>query len=103
MRGRILRIGQAACTLPAEAVPTPDGHDLEGAMGRSLAVFALPAIALVVGLSVQTRALASVTHEPQTAPAPREDVLAALLIEVRGLRVAMEQMAAAGPRVQLAL
>jgi chromosome segregation ATPase len=31
------------------------------------------------------------------------DVLAALLIEVRGLRAAMEQMASAGPRVQLAL
>src|SRR5688500_9866969 len=31
------------------------------------------------------------------------DVLGALLTEVRGLRVAMEQMASAGPRVQLAL
>jgi chromosome segregation ATPase len=31
------------------------------------------------------------------------DVLGALLIEVRGLRQAMEQMAQAGPRVQLAL
>jgi len=31
------------------------------------------------------------------------DVLASLLVEVRGLRAAMEQMAAAGPRVQLAL
>jgi septal ring factor EnvC (AmiA/AmiB activator) len=29
--------------------------------------------------------------------------LAALLVEVRGLRAAMEQMASAGPRVQLAL
>ena len=36
-----------------------------------------------------------------TQPAP--DVLAALLVEVRGLRQAMEQMASAGPRVQLAL
>jgi predicted nucleic acid-binding Zn-ribbon protein len=36
-----------------------------------------------------------------TPPAP--DVLAALLVEVRGLRAAMEQMASAGPRVQLAL
>jgi chromosome segregation ATPase len=72
-------------------------------MGRSLAVFTLPAIALVVGLSVQTRAAAPVTHGSQTAVVPREDVLPALLIEVRGLRVAMEQMAAAGPRVQLAL
>jgi chromosome segregation ATPase len=32
-----------------------------------------------------------------------EDVLPALLTEVRGLRAAMEQMASAGPRVQLAL
>ena len=31
------------------------------------------------------------------------DVLSALLTEVRGLRQAMEQMASAGPRVQLAL
>ncbi len=35
---------------------------------------------------------------------PQEsDVLSALLTEVRGLRQAMEQMAASGPRVQLAL
>lgn len=31
------------------------------------------------------------------------DVLVGLLVEVRGLRAAMEQMASAGPRVQLAL
>jgi chromosome segregation ATPase len=31
------------------------------------------------------------------------DVLAALLVEVRGLRAAMEQLGAAGPRVQLML
>ncbi len=35
------------------------------------------------------------------APPAREDVLPALLAEVRGLRAAMEQMASAGPRVQL--
>jgi chromosome segregation ATPase len=36
------------------------------------------------------------------APAPaRDDVLVSLLGEVRGLRAAMEQMASAGPRVQL--
>ena len=38
----------------------------------------------------------------QTTATP-PDVLAALLVEVRGLRAAMEQMASAGPRVQLAL
>jgi len=32
-----------------------------------------------------------------------QDTLAALLVEVRGLRVAMEQMASVGPRVQLAM
>ena len=32
-----------------------------------------------------------------------QDTLTALLVEVRGLRAAMEQMAAAGPRVQLAM
>ena len=33
--------------------------------------------------------------------AGRDEVLNALLVEVRGLRAAMEQMASAGPRVQL--
>ena len=38
----------------------------------------------------------------QAVPAPKnEDVLPALLAEVRGLRAAMEQLASAGPRVQL--
>jgi predicted nucleic acid-binding Zn-ribbon protein len=37
----------------------------------------------------------------QTA-ASNQDTLAALLVEVHGLRAAMEQMASAGPRVQLA-
>lgn len=37
------------------------------------------------------------------AQATPPDVLPALLVEVRGLRAAMEQMASAGPRVQLAL
>ena len=38
----------------------------------------------------------------QAVQAPKtEDVLPALLAEVRGLRAAMEQMASAGPRVQL--
>ena len=38
----------------------------------------------------------------QAAQAPKnEDVLPALLAEVKGLRAAMEQMASAGPRIQL--
>jgi chromosome segregation ATPase len=40
-------------------------------------------------------------HARQTAPASNDQVLQALLVEVRGLRAAMEQMASAGPRVQL--
>jgi hypothetical protein len=39
----------------------------------------------------------------QATRATDQDVLPALLIEVRGLRAAMEQMASAGPQVQLAL
>ncbi len=38
----------------------------------------------------------------QTAPS-HQDTLAALLIEVRGLRAAMEQMASVGPSIQLAM
>ena len=37
------------------------------------------------------------------AATPDQDVLPALLTEVRGLRAAMEQMASAGPQVQLAI
>jgi predicted nucleic acid-binding Zn-ribbon protein len=36
-------------------------------------------------------------------PHSGDDILPALLMEVRGLRAAMEHMASAGPRVQLAL
>src|SRR3982750_1059702 len=40
-------------------------------------------------------------HARQAGPPANEAVLPALLTEVRGLRAAMEQMASAGPRVQL--
>jgi len=41
-------------------------------------------------------------HAGQSAPpAKTEDMLPALLEEVKGLRAAMEQMASAGPRIQL--
>jgi chromosome segregation ATPase len=50
---------------------------------------------LSIGFGVSMTAQGSKPQEP--------DVLSALLTEVRGLRQAMEQMAAAGPRVQLAL
>lgn len=46
-------------------------------------------------------AVAMAGRAQQTASPP--DILSALLIEVRGLRAALEQMATAGPRVQLAL
>jgi chromosome segregation ATPase len=36
-------------------------------------------------------------------PSAQTDLVPALLVEIRGLRAAMEQMAAAGPRVQLTL
>lgn len=45
-----------------------------------------------------------VSMAAQTARAPQEpDVLGSLLVEVRGLRQAMERVASAGPQVQLAL
>ena len=50
---------------------------------------------LLVGFGASMAAQAARPQEPE--------VLSALLTEVRGLRQAMEQMAAAGPRVQLAL
>jgi chromosome segregation ATPase len=51
-------------------------------------------VAAAIGGSIIGRA-----QQTQAQP----DVLSALLTEVRGLRAAMEQMASAGPRVQLVL
>jgi chromosome segregation ATPase len=69
-------------------------------MRWSRAVFAAFIIATVAVLAVST----SASQSPARQAAPQqEDVLPALLVEVRGLRAAMEQMASAGPRVQLAL
>lgn len=53
------------------------------------------AAVLSVAFGVTMGAQATKTTEP--------DVLAALLTEVRGLRLALEEMGTAGPRVQLAL
>lgn len=55
-------------------------------------VLVLTAVLIVPGLK-------PFQAEPQ---AQNPDTLAALLVEVKGLRAAMEQMAATGPRVQLA-
>lgn len=62
----------------------------------------LASVLVTMALGTAPRTNASPQTMPSAAPA-REDVLPALLTEVRGLRVAMEQMASAGPRVQLAL
>ncbi len=66
-------------------------------MRRKIDVLALVLVASGAGLSVRARAAAQATR------ATEQDVLPALLFEVRGLRAAMEQMASAGPKVQLAL
>ena len=56
---------------------------------------------LVVLISTASLGAARAGQAPVASTAP--DTIAALLVEVRGLRAAMEQIAAAGPRVQLAL
>src|ERR671913_210744 len=55
-------------------------------------------VTLVVGFAAVAPTVSAQTGRPQET-----DVLTALLMEVRGLRSVMEQMASAGPRVQLAL
>jgi predicted nucleic acid-binding Zn-ribbon protein len=62
-------------------------------LSRALVLVLMVAAALIGG------SLVGRAQQPQPPP----DVLTALLIEVRGLRAAMEQMASAGPRGQLAL
>jgi peptidoglycan hydrolase CwlO-like protein len=64
---------------------------------RKIVVLTLVLVLGGAGLGVRARAAAQATR------ATDQDVLPALLIEVRGLRAAMEQMASAGPQVQLAL
>jgi chromosome segregation ATPase len=60
-----------------------------------------PLFALALGVAAALGG--SLIGQAQAPGSGQTDVLAALLAEVRGLRAAMEQMAAAGPRVQLAL
>ena len=69
-------------------------------MKRSAIVLTLGLAALAIGSAVRISASQASTRQ---ASAPQEEVLPARLVEVRGLRAAMEQMASAGPRVQLAL
>jgi chromosome segregation ATPase len=56
---------------------------------------------LAIAAVLLAAAAATAAARGQAAQAP--DVLTELLAEVRGLRAAMEQMASAGPRVELAL
>jgi predicted nucleic acid-binding Zn-ribbon protein len=57
---------------------------------------------IVAGLAAGAALRGGVSAQGPQGPQER-DVLPALLTEVRGLRAAMERMASAGPRVQLAL
>lgn len=66
-------------------------------MRRTIGVITLVVVAWGAGLGLRSRVSA------QASRAADQEVLPALLIEVRGLRAAMEHMASAGPRVQLAL
>ena len=59
--------------------------------------------ALLTAILVSAAALGGPRNSGAQVASPSPDVLSALLVEVRGLRSAMEQMASAGPRVQLAL
>jgi chromosome segregation ATPase len=68
-------------------------------MKSSTVVLTLGLLTLAIG-SGRISAAQGAAH---TGSSSQEDVLPALLTEVRGLRAAMEQMASAGPRVQLAL
>ncbi len=63
-------------------------------MRRNISVFILVAAGFGLGAALQGRLWQA---------AQGQDVLPALLVEVRGLRAAMEAMASSGPRVQLAL
>jgi chromosome segregation ATPase len=63
---------------------------------QKLAVLVLVLVSAGAGLVLRLQASSS----PQTQPA---DALPALLTEVHALRVAIEEMASVGPRVQLAL
>ena len=58
---------------------------------------------LVVVAVAGAAALGAVGLAAAGQPDRSPDVLNALLVEVRGLRAAMEQMASAGPRIELAL
>jgi hypothetical protein len=71
-------------------------------MRSSIAVLGFTLALVFFGSVVRTPASPQAPRR-QTAAGESDDVLPALLVEVRGLRAAIEQMASAGPRVHLAL
>ena len=71
---------------------------------RRVVIALVAAVVLIAGGSPWTRTAAQAPAAAERRSGEtgmREDVLPALLVEVRGLRAAMEQLAGAGPRVQL--
>src|SRR5258705_11175560 len=60
-----------------------------------------PAAAVILVLAVAATLTGAAVSARQSPPATNDEVLPALLAEVKGLRAAMEQIASAGPRVQL--
>lgn len=63
-------------------------------MRRTLALVSIGSVLILTSLGTSI-----VARQASAQP----DVLGALLVEVRGLRAAMEQLASAGPRVQLSM
>lgn len=57
----------------------------------------------MISAAVAVLIVLATTAGGETPQQPNQDTLGALLVEVRGLRGAIEQMASVGPRVQLAM
>ncbi len=58
---------------------------------------------LTIGATIAVMMASDPMTSGQSPEQGRQDTLAALLVEVRGLRSAIEQMASVGPRIQLAM
>ena len=57
----------------------------------------------MISAAVAVLIVRATTAGAQTPQQPNQDTLGALLVEVRGLRSAIEQMASVGPNIQLAM
>jgi chromosome segregation ATPase len=57
----------------------------------------------MISATVAVLIVLATTAGGETPQQPNQDTLGALLVEVRGLRSAMEQMASVGPSIQLAM